>query len=250
LRGYLDDIGFSNLYRYIVSQAGFYLTPLAVNARGRDNVVATESYLTGSLVGMRLVWALMGVMSVTLPELTPGERDLAAALAESGYLVLQDGRIDNAGLQLICVGDAYVLIDAAITFPLGRSHDVYIGPDTLLLIHYLDKARLGAGSRVLDLCTGTGAIGLTAARVGATVVSTDIAPRPLALGALNRALNGRDARIELRDEAVAVTLARDDTWDVIACNPPFIASPSELNLPVYARGPGHDGLDMMRAMLA
>jgi SAM-dependent methyltransferase len=250
LRAYLDDVGFANLYRYIVAPGGYYLSPFAVNGRSAPAVLATDTWLTGSLAGVKLIWALLGVAPVELSALSAGERELVGGLVTAGLLAVDGNQVRNQGLQLICVGDAYLFIDAALTFPLGRHHEVYIGPDTMLLIHYLDRARLGAGSRVLDLCTGTGVIGLMAARAGARVVSTDIAERPLALADINRALNGFDDVIEIRRQDVAETLVGSERWDLVACNPPFIAVPPELALPVFARGPGRDGLDMMRSILA
>ncbi|MBX3156923.1 MAG: methyltransferase [Deltaproteobacteria bacterium] len=255
LREYLRESGFANIYRYIVSSRHYAVTPFAVNAATRGAVLATDTYLEGELEGRRLLWTLFAHATLPREALTARERDLAAELAEAG-LLHTDGAGDHdvvapGDWQLICVGDNTLFVDAAIAFPRReRMHEVYIGPDTLLLLHYLDAPRLPRGARVLDLCTGSGVIGLDAARAASRVVSTDIADKPLFIAPVNRDLNARGDTIEVRREAVADTLRADETWDLVTCNPPFIATPPELAAPIYARGPGRDGCDMMRDILA
>jgi hypothetical protein len=249
LRAYLDSVGFANIYRYIVSLAGFHLTPLAVSARSRDAVAATSTYLEGDLAGRRLLWTLMTGDRADAASLSAREHEVAAALVEAGLLRADGDGFAGGDWQLIAVGDVVLFIDRAINFPLGRPHQVYIGPDTLLLLHYLDRGRLRQGARALDLCTGSGVLGLCAARAGAAVLSTDIADRPLFIAGVNRLLNGLEAIIDVRREDLHDTLRRAEPWDLITCNPPFVAAPPELKLPIFARGPGRDGLDLMRAVV-
>ncbi len=212
-------------------------------------MAATDTYLEGALEGRRLLWTLMLDESVAASALDPREREVADALVEAGLMRAGEDRYTGAGLQLIAVHDALLFIDAAIDFARGRPHEVYIGPDTALLLHYLDRGRLPRGARVLDLCTGTGVIGLVAARAAGRVLLTDIADKPLHLAAINRALNDLEDVIEVRREDIADSLRGEGGWDLVTCNPPFVASPPELSLPLFARGPGRDGLDMMRDLM-
>ena len=86
-------------------------------------------------------------------------------------------------------------------------------------------ARDGSGLRgreVLDLCSGTGILGLTAARLGAQATAVDISRRAV----LNARLNARLNRLEL-------TALRGDLFepvdgrrfDLIVSNPPYIPAP-------------------------
>ena len=59
LREYLDEIGFANLYRYIVSVAVYPRTPRAITAWSQAAVLAVDTYLDASLDGRRLAWTLM-----------------------------------------------------------------------------------------------------------------------------------------------------------------------------------------------
>lgn len=89
----------------------------------------------------------------------------------------------------------------------------------------------GPGVRWLDLCTGSGVVGVTAALRGAEVTVVDVSRRALATARGNAWLRGhsiRCARGHLFD-AVA-----DERFDVISANPPYVPSPSP-DLP--QRGP-------------
>ena len=79
---------------------------------------------------------------------------------------------------------------------------------------------------VLDLCTGSGALGITiAAKVpGALVTLTDVSEEALHTAMGNAALNnvGRRCSFLLGDMFEAVP--EDKQFDIIVCNPPYIKS--------------------------
>ncbi|NEE27052.1 methyltransferase, partial [Streptomyces sp. SID7982] len=59
--------------------------------------------------------------------------------------------------------------------------------DTLLLAMAMRREGIGPGTDLLDLCTGTGALALHAARLGARVTAVDISRRAVASARLNTA---------------------------------------------------------------
>lgn len=248
LREYLDDAGFANLYRYVVSVLAFPRTPRAITWQSRAAVNATETYLAGDLHGRRLLWTLMATAPVPRDRLSAQEIAVAEALVEDGLLAARAGAFHPAGYQLICVEHVYLFIDGRVNFPTSP-HEVYIGGDTLSLLFYLGGVAIGPATRALDLGTGTGAIGLVAARRGAAATLTDVSEAALELAHVNRALNGLEDRVAIRREDLAATLAHGD-WELITFNPPFIAIPDELAAPLYARGHGRDGLGLLRVVLA
>jgi release factor glutamine methyltransferase len=80
------------------------------------------------------------------------------------------------------------------------------------------------GRAVLDLCTGTGILGLTAARLGARATAVDINRR----AALNARLNARLNRLALevlRGDLFAPLGGR--RFDLIVSNPPYIPAPPD-----------------------
>ena len=111
------------------------------------------------------------------------------------------------------------------------------------------------GARCLDLCCGTGAIGLAAAHAlpYVSVCLADVSDAALSLARENAALLGLDR----------VTFARGDLFDavaherfhLIACNPPYLTEEDMLSLqrevrfePALALDGGRDGLDFYRRL--
>lgn len=108
------------------------------------------------------------------------------------------------------------------------------------------------GARVLDLCTGSGAIGLSIAQLcpGARVTLADVSA-----GACEVAARNRD-RLGLRADVVCGDLfcpVRGRQFDLICCNPPYIPTADLDGLqrevrrePRIALDGGADGLDFYR----
>ena len=102
-------------------------------------------------------------------------------------------------------------------------------------------------SRVLDLCTGTGILGLTInLETGANVVCADISPVAVRLAKQNAKLLGAQAKI-IKSDMFSATQGK---FDVIVSNPPYIASANINNLedevkkfdPRLALDGGNDGM--------
>ena len=118
---------------------------------------------------------------------------------------------------------------------------------------------------LLDLCTGTGCLGISAvAELGdrgrsANAVLADRSPEALALARENVALHGLCAQIEcVRADAFALETFADRAFDGCICNPPYIESAVVPALdrtvadfePHMALDGGADGLDFYRAIVA
>ena len=121
-------------------------------------------------------------------------------------------------------------------------------PETELLVEAA-LASLPEQGAVLDLCTGSGCVGITIAleRPGARVIATDVAAEPLALARENAAQLG--ATVELRQGDLYAALPRAARFDVIAANPPYVPSGEVGRLareiqrePALALDGGPDGL--------
>lgn len=106
------------------------------------------------------------------------------------------------------------------------------------------------GRRVLDMCCGTGCIGISlAALAGAEVTLADISGDALALAKENAALNCVNAAFVETDLFSAV----EGEFDLIVSNPPYISAKDMASLqkevrfePALALYGGEDGLDLYR----
>ncbi|MEE1942081.1 HemK2/MTQ2 family protein methyltransferase [Streptomyces sp. TRM 70361] len=99
--------------------------------------------------------------------------------------------------------------------------------DTWLLRQALRDAALAPRARVLDLCTGTGVLAMSALRMGAAeAVALDASPRAVLAARCNARLHRLPLRVRRGDLADAVTeAARGGRFDVVLANPPYVPSP-------------------------
>ena len=113
-------------------------------------------------------------------------------------------------------------------------------------------------TRALDLCTGSGCLGILAALAfpNATLDAVDLSRDALDVAARNVADYGLQARIELI-ESDLFTALQGRTYDLILSNPPYVNAESVATLPpeyqaepALALGSGADGLDATRQILA
>jgi release factor glutamine methyltransferase len=97
-------------------------------------------------------------------------------------------------------------------------------PETELLVEAA-LAALPEGGAALDLCTGSGCVGVTLAleRPSARVVAVDVSPEALALAGENAAALGA-RNVELLRGDLYGPLPAGLRFDVIAANPPYVPS--------------------------
>ena len=129
-------------------------------------------------------------------------------------------------------------------------------PDTELIVE-LALERLPQQGRLLDMGTGSGAIAVAVAhtRADAAVTALDVSSAALAVAQANAANNG--ARVRFLQSDWFAALDTDETFDLIASNPPYIAagdehlSQGDLRFePVGALTDHADGLSALRTIIA
>jgi ribosomal protein L3 glutamine methyltransferase len=111
-------------------------------------------------------------------------------------------------------------------------------------------------TRMLDLCTGNGSLGILAALAypEVSVLGLDLSKDALAVAQINIERHGLESRMQL---AQSDGLAQaDGRFDLIVCNPPYVndqsmaALPPEFKAePTLALAGGTDGMDFVRQLL-
>ena len=129
-------------------------------------------------------------------------------------------------------------------------------PETELLVEaVLRLLPKDAPSRVLDLCTGSGCIGVTLAaeRPLASVWITDASAGACAVATANAETHQVAARVTVREGDLFAAIPAGATFDVIVSNPPYVKRGELPTLqkevrkePVMALDGGDDGLDFVR----
>ena len=125
-------------------------------------------------------------------------------------------------------------------------------PETELLCELALK-EIKPGAMVLDLCCGTGCLGVALGKLGgAKVTFSDISGEALALARENARINGVEG-VFLQGDLLEPVKA--DTFACILCNPPYLTE-TEMNSlqkeltfePAQALYGGKDGLDFYRRL--
>ena len=121
---------------------------------------------------------------------------------------------------------------------------------------------LPADGKALDLCTGNGSLAILLAMAfpDIHVSACDISLPALAVASRNLDRHGLTSQIELfeGDLWAALPEAHDDNrFDLIICNPPYVNAHSMNTLPAeyhaepaLALAGGHDGMDLIRKIIA
>lgn len=113
--------------------------------------------------------------------------------------------------------------------------------------------------RVLDLCTGSGCIGLAIGSVlpEAEIWLSDLSPGALAVARRNVRAHAMEGRVHLATSDVFDGLVDAPEFDLIVSNPPYVDADDMADLaPEFRHEPklglaaGRDGLDIVRRILA
>jgi ribosomal protein L3 glutamine methyltransferase len=142
-------------------------------------------------------------------------------------------------------------VDRRVIVP--RSHIAELLPESLSA--WLPRA---GPRRILDLCTGSGCLAILAALAfpRARVDASDVSAGALALALRNITAYGLGARVRPVRSDLFDGL-RDVRYDLIICNPPYVAEAEMQRLPAEYRyeprialASGRDGLDFVRRLIA
>ena len=192
-------------------------------------------------------------------------------MSRAALLAYPDASVDterlNALLARRCAGEplAYVLGQwdfYGYTFAVDRRVLIPRDDSETVLEAFLDALPASGPLKLLDLCTGSGCLGITAVlelakkRIAAEAVLADLSADALDVAARNAAAHGLSGRVrtERCDAFHPETLAQ--TFDGCICNPPYIRRGDLDTLdrsvadfePAMALDGGSDGLDFYRSL--
>lgn len=165
-------------------------------------------------------------------------------LADLGLMKSDGGEVWLDRFCLLEMAGCLVFASLKVGRVQPEDFDVYAGPDSLLLAHWV---RVPRGAIVLDLGTGTGIQAMVACRRASRVVAVELSARAWAVALANVALNGLAHKVEvLRGDLYEP--AGEDAFDVITSNPAFVPYPDDGSYPLPGAG-GEDGLEMVRRIV-
>lgn len=131
-------------------------------------------------------------------------------------------------------------------------------PDTEILVEeVIQIAQRIKAKKILDLCTGSGAIAISLAKyvIDSQITATDISEKALEVAELNARKNGVDKKIAFLSSNLWEEIPKEK-YDIIVSNPPYIKREVIKTLdeevqqePNMALDGGWDGLDFYRKII-
>lgn len=192
------------------------------------------------------------ILNVSVPQLASVRQACWATEQEANLLVLIERRLTGEPPQYLIGEWSFmglpILVRPCALIP--RADTEVLAERAILLI------RARGYKTVLDLCCGTGCIGISLAKMaGIRLVAADISEACCALTLENALRN--DVQADVRCGDLFAPLAQDERFDLIVCNPPYLSA-DDLNAlqpevafePRLALDGGSDGLDFYRRIAA
>ncbi len=112
------------------------------------------------------------------------------------------------------------------------------------------RAAVTPGAAVLDLCTGSGVVAVSAALAGGDVTAVDVSRRAVLTARANGVLHGVRVRAVRGNLYAAVA---DRTFDLVTANPPYLPTPAGTAAPrgaARAWEGGHGGRELVDRIIA
>ena len=182
--------------------------------------------------------------------------DARVTRAEGGMLLgLIERRVNERMPVPYLIGRAWL---AGVEFIVDQRVIVPRSPIAGLLDDGLAAWLVREPLRILDLCTGSGCLGLLAALAypDAEVVLADLSADALEVARMNVDRLGLSDRVTLRHGDGPAALGAEAPFDLVICNPPYVDASDLASMPEeFAREPtmalagGEDGLDLVSAWL-
>ena len=176
-------------------------------ARGIESPRLNAEHLIGHALGLKRMQLYLQFERVLLEPELEKIRPLVRRRAQREPLQYILGTVEFAGVKL--------KVDRRALIP---------RPETELLVETIVEFQTQPPARVLDLGTGTGAIALALAKAfpEAQVTAVDLSEEALALAAENVAASGFAERVKLLRSAWFAAIGREERYDLIASNPPYL----------------------------
>jgi len=217
-------------FREMLDEAGFKAERIGEALGAHSEVLSRSWDIPVQLRRLEGRGGLAALIRLFVLNLDVPEDDVATAIAPLGVTDLTrlgiasaDGGVVRPSVRIVPHDELLITSDVRLRAgekaPPDHVPGVHRPSVTLAYLTVRPDAR-----SLLDLGTGCGVVALVAAPHADRVLGTDISPRALRFAAFNAQLNGvRNLELRLGSWFDPV---RDERFDVIVCNPPYVISPA------------------------
>lgn len=180
-------------------------------------------------------------------------QDDISNLYEIGLINNNKEQIRTNDISIIPFLGKYFTVNLRRSYPASQNKDiteVYIGPDSYLLIkNILNSCKFDKNTSALDLCTGSGIAAIFCAVNGVKgVKAIDINPASVNAASFNALLNNVEDKISILQGNLFEPI-KNERFDFISANPPFIPVPNKVNFPIAGDG-GPLGIDIYKKIFS
>lgn len=186
-------------------------------------------------------------------ELSMLDPALIKGLQDKG-LIKQQGKKLQFTMGLYPFEEHYFLAEPFYTYENGKRRllkrleqpwgSVYLGFESYILAKHLKKIASGS---VLDLCCGSGIIGISCSALASSITGIDISKACVEAARHNAVLNNVAHKSRFL-EGDLYEPVKGEKFDTIAANVPYITVPLGVDYPVEGHG-GADGLELFRQVI-
>ena len=239
IKNFLDKINYKFIYKFVAADK-YRNSPFLETNLVKDNKTIHERYKI-------IIEGFYFNLPIEVEKFVYyyGE-EILAYLQQILYIKVNENVITFLGYRLAVIEDTYVVITNESVSQISKKDKVYIGDDTFELIKYLDKRR---GGKVLDICSGTGVLGLVMCSYASKVIAVEKDNNAYQLCKFNVLLNGYEDVMEIRRGDLYDVIRDNERFDYIVTNPPYVAVPKTISFPLCAEG-GESGLDIINRILS
>ena len=205
------------------------------------------------------LWITSKQLSLSPTDALDHLEQVMSAMQVSKALEIADTRINTRKPLAYILGEAWLM---GVPFFSSEQSIVPRSWIAELIVDGSLEPWLPADGKALDLCTGNGSLAILLAMAcpDIHVSACDISLPALAVASRNLDRHGLTSQIELFEGDLwdALPEAHDDNrFDLIICNPPYVNAHSMNTLPAeyhaepaLALAGGHDGMDLIRKIIA
>lgn len=214
---------------------------------GTDNALDEASWLLMYVLGIPVDQAPNYAQPIAESQRSACNKLIARRISERVPVAYLTGRAWFAGHEFFC--DERALVPRS---PMAE----FINSEYFGLFQSDGSVIANPPTRILDLCTGGGCIGISCALAepNCEVVCSDVSPEALGLATKNIAKHGLQQRVSVVESDLFAHV--QGRFDLIVSNPPYVdaddiaAMPKEFHAePMLGLAAGKDGLDLVRVMI-
>lgn len=239
IKKFLDKINYKFIYKFVAADK-YRSSPFLKISSVKENRTLHEKYKI-------IIDGFYFNLPIDLKKFVYyyGE-EILACLQRISYIKLNEYTITFLGYRLAVIEDTYVVMTNESDLQISKEDKVYIGDDTFELIKYMTKRK---DVKVLDLCSGTGVLGLVMCSYASKVIAVEKDNNAQQLCEFNILLNEYEDVMEIRNGDLYDVIRDNERFDYIVTNPPYIAVPREISFPLCADG-GENGLYIINRILS